>query len=263
MSRIGTVESLWRYPVKSMRGEELPAVFAGFAGIYCDRLYAIHDAGGRKSFPFLTAREQHRMLSFQPRFREPAKSIAPPNLVEAENLPPGATPIYGDPADLALDVETPAGERLAIEDPALLELLRDGIDARHQLSLLRSERALTDCRPISIISLQSIAQLAAERGAPVDKLRFRSNIHLDLLDSNGFAEDGFVGRSLRIGERATFAILELDPRCAIVVLDPATGEKDPAILKTIAQRHGGNIGIYGAVLVEGLVRQGDPVELLD
>jgi MOSC domain-containing protein len=263
MKRIGTVANLWRYPVKSMRGEELPEVFAGYSGIYCDRLFAIHDSAGRKGFLYLTAREQRRMLQFQPRFREPEKTLAPPNLKEAENLPPGATPVYANPADLMLDVETPTGQKLAIDDPALLEMLREGIDPKHQPSLMRSVRALTDCRPISLISLQSVRQLGQEIGSAVDKLCFRANIYLDLTSDEGFAEDRFVGRSLRIGPKATFAILERDPRCAIIVLDPETGEKNPAILKTVAQRHEGRIGLYAAVLVEGMIRQGDEVELLD
>jgi MOSC domain-containing protein len=262
MEHIGIVESLWRYPVKSMRGEEVPEIFAGFAGLYCDRLFAFHDPAGRKGFLYLTAREQRRMFSFQPRFREPEKTLAPPNLTEAENLPPGATPVYADPADLILDVETPTGETLAIDDPALLEMLREGIDAKHQPALMRSERALTDCRPVSLISLQSVKQLAAESGSAVDKLCFRANIYLDLTNGEGFAEDRLVGRSLRIGPKATFAVLERDPRCAIIVLNPETGEKNPAVLKTVAQKHGGMAGLYAAVLVEGMIRQGDEVALL-
>ncbi len=263
MTRIGTLASLWRYPVKSMRGEEVPEVFAGFAGLYCDRLFAFRTTAGRSGFPFFTAREQRRMFHFQPRFREPEKTLAPPKLAEAENLPPGATPVYADPADLILEVETPGGETLAIDDPALIEMLRDGIDEKHQLTLMRSERALADCRPVSLISLQSVKQLAEETGMAVDKLRFRANFYLDLTNGEGFAEDRLVGRSVRIGSKATFAILERDPRCSIIVLDPVTGEKTPAVLKTVAQKHGGMAGLYAAVLVEGMIRQGDHVELLD
>jgi uncharacterized protein YcbX len=263
MKRVGTVASLWRYPVKSMRGEELPEVFAGFSGIYCDRLFAFHDPAGRKGFLYLTAREQRRMLHFQPRFREPEKTLAPPNLKEAENLPPGATPVYADPADLMLDVETPTGETLAIDDSALLEMLREGIDPKHQPRLMRSERALTDCRPISLISLQSVRQLGEDIGSDVDKLSFRANIYLDLTSGEGFAEDRFVGRSLRIGPKVTFAVLERDPRCALIVLDPETGKKNPAVLKAVAQQHEGRVGLYAAVLVEGMIHQGDEVELLD
>lgn len=263
MSNIGTVESLWRYPVKSMRGEEMPEVFAGFSGVYCDRVFAFHSSTSRKGLPYLTAREQRRMLAFRPRFRHPEKASAPSNLADAERLPPGATPLYAERAELMVDVETPEGTKLAIDDPALIEKLRDGIDDKLQLTLLRSDRALTDCRPVSLIALQSIAQLSDETGLAVDKRRFRANIYLDLTNGQGFAEDSLVGRSLRIGPKAILAIVERDSRCMIITLDPETGEKTPAVLKTVAQKHDGFAGIYAAVLAEGMIRQGDAVDLLD
>ncbi len=260
MSIIGKVESVWRYPVKSMRGEELPEVFAGFAGVYGDRICAFHSGTSRKGLPYLTAREQRRMLTFRPRFREPDKAAAPPNLTDAEKL--GATPVYADRTELDLAVETPDGRTLAIDDPALLAMLCDGIDAPPQLTLLRSDRALTDARPVSLIALASIKQLADETGSAVDKRRFRANFYLDLTSGEGFAEDRLVGRSLRIGPKATLAIVDRDSRCMIITLDPETGEKAPAILKTVAQKHEGRAGVYAVVLVEGTVRRGDPVELL-
>ena len=57
MSVVGHVESLWRYPVKSMGGEKLQDAFVAFSGVYGDRLYAFHHAGAAAGFPFLTARE--------------------------------------------------------------------------------------------------------------------------------------------------------------------------------------------------------------
>lgn len=161
-----------------------------------------------------------------------------------------------------LDVETPAGDGVALDDPALMEMLREGIDSKHHLTLQRSERAMTDCRPLSLLAVQSVEQLAEETGIPVDKRRFRANIYLDLTSPKVFTEDGFVGRSLRIGSQTTISILQRDPRCMIITLDPETGEKAPAVLKTVAQAHGGMAGIHGAVLAEGMVRKGDPVELL-
>jgi MOSC domain-containing protein len=261
MKTIGTVESLWRYPVKSMRGEELDKIFAAYAGVYCDRLFAFHSSANRTGFPYLTARDQRRMLSFRPRFRQPEKAAAPPNLSAAENA--GATPLYADPTDLMLDVETPDGRALAIDDPELIEMLRDGIDDKHQITLLRSERALTDCRPVSLFSVQTAQKLAEETGVPVDKRRFRANIYLDLTKTEGFAEDDLVGHSLRIGPKATLAVLERDSRCMVITLDPETGEKTPAVLKNVAQAHGGMAGIYAAVLVAGMIHQGDSVELFD
>jgi uncharacterized protein YcbX len=263
MSVIGTVESLWRYPVKSMRGQELDEMFAGYAGVYGDRLFAFTSSASPKGFPYFTGREQRQMLRYQPRFRHPDKAARPINLSEAESMPPGVNPVSADPAELMVDVETPGGETLAIDNPAVIDMLRADIDDKHQLTLLRSDRAMTDCRPISIFAVQSARKLGEETGIAVDKRRFRANVYLDLTSSDGFAEDEFVGRSLRIGSKVIVSVLERDPRCMMITLDPDTGEKAPALLKKVAQAHSGMAGVYGAVLAEGIVRKGDPVELLN
>ncbi len=261
MSVIGKVDSVWRYPVKSMRGEELDEAFAGFSGIYGDRLFAFKSSASPKGFPYLTAREQRRLLQYRPHFRHPDKAARPINLAEAESM--GANPVSADPSELMVDVETPAGETLAIDDSALMDMLRTDIDAKHQLTLMRSERALTDCRPVSIFSLQSARQLAEETGVPIDKRRFRANVYVDLTSGCGFAENDFVGRSLRIGPKVVARILERDARCVMITLDPDTSEKTPEILKKVAQAHEGMAGVYGAIMLEGMLHKGDPVEVLD
>jgi uncharacterized protein YcbX len=144
-----------------------------------------------------------------------------------------------------------------------MDMLRADIDAKHQLTLMRSERALTDCRPVSIFSLQSARQLAEETGTPIDKRRFRANVYVDLTSAGGFAENDFVGRSLRIGPKVVVRILERDARCVMITLDPDTTEKTPEILKKVAQAHEGMAGVYGAVMVEGMLHKDDPVEVLD
>src|SRR5215831_135507 len=261
MSVIGKVDSLWRYPVKSMRGEELEEAFAGFAGIYGDRLFAFTSSGSPKGFPYFTAREQNRLLQYRPRFRHPDKAARPTNLTEAEGM--GANPVWADPSELMVDVETPDGKKLPIDDPALMEMLRVDIDQKHQLTLRRSERAMTDCRPVSIFSLQSARQLSEETEIPIDKRRFRANVYVDLASDNGFGENELVGRSLKIGPKVIVRVLERDPRCAMITLDPDTSERTPAVLKKVAQAHDGTAGVYGAVIVEGMLHKGDPVELLD
>ena len=261
MSVIGKVDSLWRYPVKSMRGEELDEAFAGFSGIYGDRLFAFRSSASPKGFPYFTAREQRKLLQYRPRFRYPDKAARPVNLSEAESM--GANPVSADPSELMIDVKTPDGRTLGIDDPALMAMVRADIDEKHQLTLMRSERAMTDCRPFSMFSLQSARQLAEETGAPMDKRRFRANVYVDLTSAQGFAENDFVGRSLRVGPKVVVTILERDPRCMMITLDPDTGEKTPAILKKVAQAHEGMAGIYGAVMVEGMLHKGDSVELID
>jgi len=261
MSIVGKIDSLWRYPVKSMRGEELDEVFASFSGIYGDRLFAFESSASPKGFPYLTAREQNRLLQYRPHFCHPDKAVRPINLTEAESM--GANPVWADPSELMVDVETPDGRTVAIDDPALIDLLRADIDQKHRLTLLRSERAMTDCRPVSIFSLQSARQLGEETGTPIDKRRFRANVYVDLASGEGFGENEFVGKSLRIGPKVVVTVLERDARCVMITLDPDTGEKSPAILKKVAQAHDGMAGVYGAVMVEGMLHNGDSVEVLD
>ena len=157
-------KALWRYPVKSMRGQELDTAYVGFAGVYGDRLYAFRSSVAPEGFPYLTGREQERMLLYQPRFRYADRAAKPVNLAAAENIAPGITPLYADAADLAVDVETPSGEVVAVDDPVLVDMLGSGLDERLNLSLLRSDRAITDCLPVSLISLQTARQIGEEAG---------------------------------------------------------------------------------------------------
>lgn len=239
MSRVGTVESLWRYPVKSMRGEELEEIFVGAAGIAGDRVYAFRSSAAREDFPYFTGREQREMLLYRPRFRQSAQGVG------------------------VVDVETPDGDTLAIDNPALIERLRAGADPKHQVTVMRSERSMTDAYPVSIMSVQTPERLGRETGSAPEKRRYRANIYIDLPGSDGYGEDQFVGRSLRIGRDVVVSVAERDVRCTMITIDPDTVAKTPALLKQIAQAHGGTAGIYGAVVVEGTVRKGDAVELLD
>jgi MOSC domain-containing protein len=261
VSLIGKVDSLWRYPVKSMRGEELQEAFAGYPGIYGDRVFAFKSSEGPAGFPYFTARQQRTLLQYRPRFRYPDKASRPVNLTEADSM--GAGPLSADISELMVDIETPDGKTVAIDDPVLIEMLLSEIDKKHQLTLMRSHRAMTDCRPMSMFSLQSARQLSEETAIPIDKRRFRANVYLDLTSDNGFGENELVGRSLKIGPKVVVRVLERDPRCAMIALDPDTSERTPAVLKTVAQAHEGTAGVYGAVIVEGMLHKGDSVELLE
>lgn len=257
------VESLWRYPVKGMRGEQLPEAFAGFSGFYGDRCYAIRDAAARKGFPYLNGNTQPEMLRCQPRFRNFEKSLKPPNLVEASSIAPGVTPANADADDFDLDVITASGRIFSIDDAALLEMLAEDLRGEHELSIARSDRALTDCRPVSLISLQTIRQIEIESGIALDKRRFRANIYFNLNSERGFGEDELINRRLRIGAKAEIMVLERDPRCKAISLDPDTGEHNPQILKSVARLHEANAGVYCAVLVEGILTAGDSIKILE
>lgn len=238
MILVGRVESLWRYPVKSMRGESLEGAFIGFSGVRGDRVFAIHNALARQDFPYFTAREQGELLLCRPAHR--------------------------DGSETDLKIETRAGETFAITDPRLLEVLTAEWPGRFELSLLRSERALTDCYPVSLISLQTVRQLAAELGSSVDKRRFRANVYVDWRpEQHGFAEDQMVGHRVRIGTDVVLAAVQRDARCKMITLDPEMSAPGPELMKLVSRCHEGRVGIYAKVLAEGTIRPGDPVEVVD
>jgi uncharacterized protein YcbX len=181
---IGRVESLWRYPVKSMRGEQLTEAYFRFGGVHGDRRYAFLSSAAPDDFPFLTAREKHAMLLHRALYRHPELMVKPDRRSSG--------------AFAAVEVETPAGERLAVDDPRLMDLLRAGLRERHELTMFQSDAAITDSRPISLFSLQTARQLSSEVNLELDKRRFRANIYVDLASGEGFGEDGLVGRRLAI-----------------------------------------------------------------
>jgi len=239
----------------------MPEVFMGFSGIYGDRCYAFKNSAARKGFPYLNANVQQQMLLYRPQFRHPERASKPPNLTEAASIAPGVNPANGEAEDMVLDIVTPSGEIVSVDDPALIKLLGEGISEKNQLKLVRSDRALTDCRPVSLISLQTVRQIESELSVPIDKRRFRANIYFNFTsESVGVAEDNFVGSRLRIGSTATIMVLERDPRCKMISLDPDTGEHNPEVLRKVAQTHGSFAGVYCAVLVEGLLKKGDLIE---
>lgn len=250
--KIGRIESVWRYPVKSMRGERLEEGFVSYSGVYGDRVYAFHNAAARVRFPYLTARVREQMLLYQPRFLDDGAAARPVNM-EA------GTPFFTDRSGFAVEVTAPDGRRFAIDDPALIADLKAGLPTDDPISLMHSGRAFTDSRPISLFSRQTVRQISEESGMPLDQRRFRANLYADFDAGGGFAENELVGRTLGIGEKAVVTVVALDPRCKMITLDPDTAEVRPEILRRLTQNHQGMAGLYCAVLQEGTVRPGDEI----
>ncbi len=253
VSVVGRVESLWRYPVKSMMGEELAEAYLTMKGVYGDRRYTFLSSGARKDFPYFTARELHVLLQHRALYVHPEK-MARPNGALA-------------PADGAIEVETPDGVRLGVEDPRLVRLLRGGLQEwqrkRHDIMLIQSDNPVVDTRPLSLFSLQTVRCLSEEIGVEMDKRRFRANIYFDAGSAEGFAEDAWVGRKLGIGADVVIDILKRTKRCKLITLDPDTCEPNPMVMKRIAKDHEMRAGLSAGVLVEGLVGVGDEIRLLD
>lgn len=262
MSIIGKIEKLYRFPVKSMAGEELDQAFVGFSGVYGDRLYAFKKHGGAAFFPYLTARDTQQMLLYKPRFRHPDVARLPIDWAQAAATSIGITPVYGSAEELIVDVETPRGDIYGVTDAALIDTLSTGLPDATLLSVCHSDRALTDGRPVSMISRQTIDQLSRETGMSVDGRRFRANIYVDMLQQDGFSEDQLVGRTLRLGDRVMVTLVDRDPRCAMITYDPDTGVANPELLRHVTKAHGRQAGVYAAVITEGVVKPGDSIELV-
>jgi len=237
MRTAGVIRQLRRYPVKSMRGESLPATTLTLQGIPADRRFAFVQNNSCNSFPWFTARELPELLCY-------STHVENTDLKEFEVL-----------------VTTPDGETVPIHS----EKLRQAFESRSgkNLYLLQNYRGSFDVAPISLISCQTVLQIAKESDTEDDPVRFRSNILLDLESDEPFEELKWVGRTLRVGDTARIAITQADKRCMIITLDPTNAAPSPAVLRTVTQLHNQCAGVYATVLTPGDVQVGDIVFLDD
>ncbi|HXP75343.1 MAG TPA: MOSC domain-containing protein [Stellaceae bacterium] len=257
MEQLGTIETICRYPVKSMAGEDVAAAFAGFGGLMGDRVYAFMREGGTTGFPWLTARDREDLVLYRPRFRAGAAAALPADLEASLALGPGVNPVFPPESAFEVDVATPEGKTLPVRSPELADDLARTCGAA--VTLRFSERSLTDCRPLSLIGNASVRALGSELGMTLDRRRFRANLYADWREDLAYRENDLVGRTLAIGERLRIAILERDPRCQMITIDPSTAQTDRRILRHVNEVHGTTLGVYAAVLVEGVVRKGDGI----
>ena len=119
MEQLGTVETICRYPVKSMAGEDVEAAFAGYGGLMGDRVYGFMRAGGTTGFPWLTAREREELVLYRPRFRAAGAATLPADLEASLALGPGVNPVFPPESAFEVDVATPEGKTLPLRSPEL------------------------------------------------------------------------------------------------------------------------------------------------
>jgi uncharacterized protein len=228
---VGRVVGLWRYPVKSMAAEALSASDVSWHGFVGDRRWAFIRNGVVKSgFPWLTLRECAEMSRYRPSFVDPAQ-----------------------PDQSSTVVRTPSGSVFDVADSALgAELCPDGV------RVIKQNRGIFDTFPLSLITTQTIDRLGGMIGAPLDVQRFRPNILVEATDEAPFPEDGWVGCVLRIGGMR-MRVDKRDGRCAVITIDPATTERNPAILRTVAREREGCLGVYGSTVEPGRIAVNDTV----
>src|SRR5689334_23328915 len=235
MQSVGAIRQLGRYPVKSMRGEPLFSTTLTLQGVPADRRYAFVQTASRSSFPWFTAREMPDLLRYCTNVKE------------------------ADGQEAEVTVIAPGGKTFPITSDELRESLEER--SGKKLFLLHDYRGLYDVAPISLISRQTVAQIAKESETEAEPLRFRPNLLVDLESGEAFDELNWVGRILRVGDAARIAITQVDQRCMMITLDPASAQPSPAILRSVTQQHKQCAGVYATVLTAGEVRVGDTVSL--
>jgi len=284
----GRISELWRYPVKSMMGERIPAAQLGANGVPGDRAWAVRDEerGGIRG-----AKKIHALMRCAARYdAEPAFGRVPAPEI---TLPDGAklrasAPDAGDRLSGALGQKVTLWPLVPADK---LEHYRRGAPTHEDFE--REMRAIFgrepdeplpnlaafppelfeyesppgtyfDAFPILLLTRATLQRLAAlAPDSRVDVRRFRPNLLVTTpAGVEGFAEQSWIGKRLRVGG-AELEIAMACPRCVMITLPFADLPADPRLMRTVVREADQNVGVYARVSRPGRVAEGDTVELLD
>jgi len=230
------VLEMWRWPVKSMGGEEVRSFRLDERGVGGDRTHAVihHHKGEWKP---LTAREAPRLLAWHASY-----PFAPDAGLRPDD-PPHA------------QVTGPDGRSWRWGDPRLRNALAE--DLGRDVRLRRDLAGIQDLeRSVLVTTEATRAALADELGTPIDLRRFRTNVHLEL-DAEPWAEHGWEGGTLRLSGGVVLRLLHACVRCAIPTRDPVTTAKWPELLRHLDARHETLFGINARVVQSGRIAVGE------
>jgi uncharacterized protein YcbX len=236
---IGHVEAIFRYPVKSMRGERLEVAQLGWHGLEGDRRFAFRRIDDRSGFPWLSASQLPDLLLFAPHRRE-----------------------EGAQEDLPTHVRTPDGEVMPLFEEDLAKEVARRYGARVQMMQLK--HGIFDDASISVIASDTIREIGRLAGLSLDVRRFRPNVVVRLLRSVPFQEDEWLGGVLSFGEGVdapSITVTTRDVRCLMINFDPGSASSAPEVLKAVVRANQNNAGIYGTVTRIGRLAVGQTIFL--
>jgi uncharacterized protein YcbX len=236
---VGRIKAIFRYPVKSMAGEQLESAKLGWHGLEGDRRFALHRVGNESGFPWLTAGRLPQLLQYKPVNRS----------------------ANGDD-DLPTHVITPDGRELELRGEALQQELSAAFGSPVQMMQLN--QGIFDEAKVSVISTTTIQAIGQEAGFDLDVRRFRPNLLIETIDGKPFAEDAWVGKIIRFKDDDSAAGINVsmrDIRCAMINIDPATGVSDPKVLKAAVRLNDNDAGLYASVVKPGSLSVGDRIFL--
>jgi uncharacterized protein YcbX len=290
---VGSVAGLWRFPVKSMRGERIEQAELTARGIVGDRAYALIDTDTGKVVSAKSVRLFPGMLGCQATFVEPPQAgrELPPARI---TLPDGAvvTSDSGDcdralsayfgrnvtlartaPEDYTIDMYHPDVEGAAPasqRDTVVEQKLGSALFAQLGMPSPVPVGAFFDAFPLTVLTTSTLERLnTLQPQTRFDERRFRMNVIVATTES-GFVENGWVGRKLVIGDSARLSVAVPDSRCVMTTLDQDELPQDAGVLRALVQHNRIQVaglgrfpcaGVYAVVEAEGMIRTGDRVTL--
>lgn len=236
---IGQIEALFRYPVKSMRGESLEVASMGWHGLDGDRRLALRRPEERGGNPWLTASKLPELIHFTPLRRDDGG---------AEALP--------------THVRTPEGDELPVFAEALAADIGRRLGAPVQMMHLK--HGIFDDASISVIASDTVREICRLAGTSADVRRFRPNVLVRCTRAIPFGEDQWTGGVLAFGDAddaPAVTVTMRDIRCVMVNIDPDGGSPAPEVLKAVVRANQNTAGIYGTVTRIGRLAVGQTVVL--
>ena len=265
---VGSVVGLWRYPVKSMMGEELNAAEVTDRGLVGDRQFALLDAATGKVAGAKNPRKWGNFFDFRAAYVEPPKAGA--ELPPVRLTLPDGTVVTSEQPDLADVLSRALGRQVAFahaqgngsSGATAEEYWPDIAGLEHRDTITDWELPPGTFFDLAVVHVLTTATLERLRTLYPDGRfevrRFRPNIVV-ADDEVGFVENDWIDHTLAIGDEVRLRISGPCPRCVMTTLPQGDLPKDPGILRAAAQNNEANVGVYAEVVRGGLVRRGDPV----
>lgn len=262
------VASLWRYPVKSMMGEELNACDFTEKGILGDRAYGVIDNETGKLANAKNPKKWPNMFQYRAVFTKPVQLSHPIPPVRI-TMPDGQT-IDSSENDVddrlsesfqrSVTIASPSSAAVEFEG-YIPEEINELENRGTTFSRQSPENTFFDIAMVHMITtstINTLRKLTPE--SRIEPRRFRPNLILDVPEAEGFVEQEWIGKILSIGD-VQLKVIQPTQRCVMTTLAQGDLPKDPNVLRTLVQRNNGNFGVYAEVLQTGSVTIGDQVTI--
>lgn len=262
----GKIVSIWRYPVKSMLGEELNSSYVTERGLLGDRTYALIDNETGKVASAKNPRKWEKLFDFRSMFvdaPQAAENIPPVRIT----LPDGTCISSGEDKNIDQSLSKALGRKVRLmranlERPSYEEYWPN-IDGLAQRDMITDEampsQTFFDIAVIHLLTTSTINRLRElYPEGRFEVRRFRPNIVID--SSSGekdFIENSWIGKKMAIGEDVVLKITGPCTRCIMITLPQGDLPRDSGILRTVARFNKVNVGVYASVLQGGTIHRGD------